>query len=166
MRTEIKIIEIYNFDDLQANPELKAKVLDNLYDINTSHDWWDATYEDAENIGFKITDFVLNGSINYEPVLSASEVCANIFRDHGDDCSTYNLAEKFLEKFNPIFAAYLDTEEREDELTELEEEFFKDLSNEYLYILQSELEYLESCEAVLETIQANEYEFTIDGKLC
>lgn len=166
MRTETKIIEIYTFEDVQSNEELKSKVLANLSDINTRFDWWDGTYEDAENIGIKITGFDLyRKQISIDQIDSASEICANIFRDHGDDCSTYKLAEEFMDKFTPMFANYLETEEGEDDLIELEENFFKDLGNEYLYILQSELEYLESEEAILETIKANDYEFTADGKI-
>ena len=33
MRTETKIIEIYSYSDLDMNPELKAKVLNNLSNI-------------------------------------------------------------------------------------------------------------------------------------
>lgn len=166
MRTETKIIEIYTFEDVQSNEELKSKVLANLSDINTRFDWWAMTFEDAKNIGLEITGFDLyRKSISYGDVLSPSEICANIFRDHGDDCSTYKLAEKFMDEFTPMFAQYLETEEGEDDLIELEEIFFKELRHEYIYILQSELEYLESEEAILEAIEANEYEFTADGKI-
>ena len=166
MRTETKIIDIYTFEDLATNEELKSKVLANLSDINTNFDWWDGTYEDAENIGIKITGFDLyRKQISIKEIDSASEVCANIFRDHWDECSTYKLAEKFMDKFTPMFANYLETEEGEDDLIELEENFFKELRHGYIYILQSELEYLESEEAILETIKANEYEFTADGKI-
>lgn len=166
MRTETKQIEIYTFEDVQANEELKSKVLENLSDINTRFDWWDMTFEDAKNIGLEIIGFDLyRKSISYGDVLSPSEICANIFRDHGDECSTYKIAEEFMDKFTPMFAAYLETEENEDDLIELEQEFLKDLGDEYLYILQAELEYLESEDAILATIEANEYEFTADGKI-
>lgn len=166
MRTETKTIEIYSYLDLATNPELKEKVLNNLSNINTSHDWWDGTYEDALNIGFKITSFDLESKlISIEQIDSASEVCANILANHGDDCSTYKLAETFMDKFTPKFAEYWQTEEGEDELIEMEAQFFNDLASEYLYILKSELEYLESEEAILELIQANDYEFTIDGNI-
>ena len=166
MRTETKIIEIYSYSDLATNPELKEKVLNNLSNINTSYDWWDGTYEDALNIGFKITSFDLESKlISIEQIDSASEVCANILVNHGDECSTYKLAETFMEVFTPKFAEYWQTEEGEDELIEIDAQFFNDLASEYLYILKSELEYLESEAAILELIQANDYEFTIDGEI-
>ena len=166
MRTETKIIEIYSYSDLDMNPELKAKVLNNLSNINISHDWWGGTYEDALNTGFKITGFDLySNKISIEQIDSASEVCVNILANHGDECSTYKLAETFMDKFMPKFAEYWETEEGEDELIELEDQFFNDLASEYLYILKSELEYLESEAAILEAIQANDYEFTIDGNI-
>ena len=70
-----------------------------------------------------------------------------------------------MEVFTPKFAEYWQTEEGEDELIEIEAQFFNDLASEYLYILKSELEYLESEAAILELIQANDYEFTIDGEI-
>jgi hypothetical protein len=166
MRTETKTVEIYNFEDLATNQELKEKVLNNLSNINTSYDWWGGTYDDAKIIGFKITGFDLYANkINIEQIDSASEVCANILANHGDECSTYKLAESFIDEFTPKFAEYWQTEEGEDELIEMETQFFNDLASEYLYILKSELEYLESEAAILEAIQMNDYEFTIDGNI-
>ena len=45
------------------------------------------------------------------------------------------------------------------------DDFKKDLQAEYASILQREYEYLTSEEAIRNTIEANEYEFDIDGKL-
>lgn len=45
----------------------------------------------------------------------------------------------------------------QDKIEELNREIYKDLSEEY--------DYLESDEAVMETLEANEYEFTEDGRI-
>ena len=48
---------------------------------------------------------------------------------------------------------------------ELEEDFNKSLAGDYLKMLKDEYEYQSSEEAIIETIEANEYEFTADGEL-
>jgi hypothetical protein len=53
----------------------------------------------------------------------------------------------------------------DDECDDLENEFKNNLLEEYANILQLECEYLQSEEAIKETIEANEYEFDEDGNL-
>lgn len=156
---------VYSFDELNDNA--KQKAVENLYDINTRFDWWEYVYSDASEIGLKIRSFDLyRNDIDIDFNLSAAEVSQNILNEHGETCKTHEIAIEFLNEHNPIFSEYLETEEGEDELIEIESKFLKQLSNEYLTILKNELEYLESEEAIIETIQANEYEFTEDGNLC
>ena len=55
--------------------------------------------------------------------------------------------------------------EIENKLDEMSEEFLKSLLEDYRIILENEYEYLTSKEAILETIEANDYEFTADGTI-
>jgi len=160
-----KTINIYSFNELSE--EAKKTAIEKLYDINVNHDWWEFTYEDAKNIGLKITSFDLdrNRHAKGELILSFAEVIANILKDHGETCDTYKTAEKYMEWWQPVFNKYMETEEGEEELMEIEEDFLKDLLEDYSIILQREYEYLTSEEAIIETIEANEYEFTEGGKL-
>ena len=163
---------VYTFDELSE--DMQEKVIENLYDINVSYDWWQSIYEDAANIGLKITSFDLDrrrhadGELNF----AANEVAANIFLEHGGDCDTYKTAQAFMKEWEPLFAEYMDeTGEKyesaviEGELQDLESEFLQSLLEDYSIMLQKEFEYLQSEEAIKETIEANEYEFTVDGKL-
>ncbi len=164
---------VYSFNELSE--QAKEKAIERLYDINVDYDWWDSTYEDAKNIGLQIDTFDLDrnrhakGSFN----LSAPEIAANILRDHGKDCETYKTAANFLEDHSPIFAQYMDesneetyeSSKLEDELQDLETEFLNSLLEDYSILLQREYEYLTSEAAIIETIEANEYEFTENGKL-
>ncbi len=52
-----------------------------------------------------------------------------------------------------------------EELENDEDEFLKELLEDYRIILQKEYEYQTSEEAIIGTIEANEYEFTQDGKM-
>jgi len=165
-------INLYEFDEL--GEEAKQKAVENLYDINVTTDWWLSTYEDAENIGLKITGFDLDrrrhATGDFE--LAANEVAANIFKEHDEHCKTYKTAQAFMEEWQPVFDAYMDeTNERyesrgaEEELQSMEDEFLKSLLEDYAIILQNESEYLMTEKAIIETIEANDYEFTENEEL-
>lgn len=163
---------VYFFNELSE--AAKKKAIENLSSINVDYSWWDNTYEDARTIGLKITGFDLyrNRHATGEFLLSACEVAQNIFNNHGEECETYKTAQKFMEIWQPVFDEYMNEEstnfesrESEGHLQELEEEFLKDLLEDYSIMLQNESEYLQSEESIIETIEANEYEFTEEGKL-
>jgi len=171
---------VYEFTELSETG--KEKALENLNDINVNYDWWDCLYEDADNIGLKITSFDLDrnrhatGNFTRD-VLGVAE---NIIREHGDTCETYKTAEAFLAEHATPYAEYLDetsehyldepsehyeSKNKEDELIEIENDFLKDILEDYSVMLQKTYEYLCSDEAIIETIEANGYEFTEDGVL-
>lgn len=165
-------VNLYSFNELSE--EAKEKAIDNLRDINLDYDWWDDISYDAERIGLKIESFDLDRNLHCEisPYVSALECAQNILNEYGETTETYKVAKQFLEDYEEPFARYMDessedyeSSELEDNLLYLEKEFFKDMSNEYANILQIQYEYLYSDEAVIETIEANEYEFTEDGEL-
>lgn len=165
-------IKLYSFDELSETA--KQKAIEGLFDINVSHEWWDCTYEDAKNIGLEIDGFDLdrNRHATGRFLLSANEVACNILNNHGNLCNTYKTAEKFMEDWQPIFTDYMNEESEnyessksEDELNDLESEFLNDLLEDYSVLLQEESEYLTSEEAIIEAIEANEYDFTEDGDL-
>lgn len=168
----IKETKVYTFNEL--SPEAQEKAMERLSDINVDYEWWDAVYEDASNIGLKIEEFDIDRGAyargNF--ILSPEEVAANIIRDHGDMTETYKTAKSFLAEHDPIYAEYMNEEsehyespESEDKLQELEEEFLKSLLEDYRIMLSKEYDYLTSEEAIKETIEANEYEFTEDGRI-
>lgn len=172
METKTKTYNIYSFKEL--SDEAKENATQELWDINLYYGWWEFTLDDAERIGLKITEFDLDRRryAKGEFILSAVEVAANILKNHGEQCETYKIASSFLDAYNPIFSEYLDEEseryesyEAEEEMMNLEDEFLKELIEEYSLILQREYEWRSSEEAIIETIEANEYEFTEDGKL-
>lgn len=158
--------KVYSFNELSE--EAKEKAINHYYDINVFFEWWESTYEDANNIGLKITGFDIDRG-NYckgEFALSAHEVAANIIRDHGDICNTYKTAQSFIDTVNEIQLKYDELEgyEYENEMMEAEEEFLQSLLEDYRIILKNEFEYLTSEEAVKEAIISNDYHFTKDGK--
>lgn len=163
----MRVIETKVFLFNELNEEAKQKAIENSYGFNTDYGWWDFIYEDAKEIGLKITGFDLDRRrhASGEFILSACEVAQNILNNHGESCETFKTASNFMEVFQPIFDRYVETEEGEDELIEIEDEFLNDLLEDYSILLQNEFEYLESDEAIIEYIEANDYEFTEDGKM-
>ena len=169
MRTETTTRTLYTFDELSE--EAKGKAIEGLYDLNVFFDWWDGVYEDAKEIGLKIESFDLGRhQIEGRFTQSAEDVAQAIIKDHGPDCETFKTATKFLKDLEGSRRAWaimnpdeVDNEPDTDE--ELEKEFLQSLLEDYRIMLRQEYEYLTSDEAIIESIKANEYEFTEDGKL-
>lgn len=161
----IETIEIFTFDEL--SPEAQAKAIEKLSDINVTFDWWDSVYQDAKDIGLKITGFDAANNSTGELLLSASEVAQNILNNHGKVCDTYKAAEYFLSVWQPVFNEYMEKQSTElkNRLMEIENDFLKSILKCYKISLSKEYDYLISEESIKETIIANEYEFTADGKL-
>ena len=169
MRTEK--ITVYTFEELSE--DAKNKAIENNIDINLYQGWWEYIYEDAERVGIRLNSFDLDRNLHATGnfLLSAAEVAANILKEHGNSCGTYESASMFLDIHDPLFAEYMSCEdenpdrfiELEDELKEVEDEFLENLLSDYASILQKEYEYLYSDEAIIETLISNGHEFTQDG---
>ncbi len=171
----IKETKVYPFDELSEDAQEKA--LENLWDINVDYEWWEFTYDDALSARLKLTEFDL-GRGNYcrgEFVEYAKDTAAAIIENHGDICETHKTATEFIEDSAKLYMKYpvkLDDDgddenewDRDKEQDELDAEFLKAILEDYRIILTAEYEYLMSSEAIVQTIKANEYEFTEDGKL-
>ena len=135
---------VYNFDEL--SDEAKEKARDWYREGALDYEWWDCTYNDAATIGLKITSFDLDhGTISGELLWSVDESIDTIMANHGKACGTYKTA-----------LLYNRAEDLED--------YKHDLLEDYRIMLNHEMEYLLSDEAVDESIEANEYTFTESGK--
>lgn len=165
-------IEIFTFDELSE--AAKQKAIQKHSDINVCDEWYDGICDDAKNIGLKITSFDLdrNRYAKGEFLLSAAEVAQNILSNHGEMCETYKTAQNFLNEWQPIFNEYMDEQsekyesrEAEDEMQDIEQDFLNSLLEDYSIILQNESDYLQSDEAIIETLIANDYEYEEDGTL-
>jgi len=163
------ITTVYKFNELSE--EAQQKALEKLSYINVDFDWWNNVYAYAENIGVKIEGFDLDrGSYCKIKCLNlVSSIINAIIRDHGVMCETYKTAMKHKTIVNDANLEYDADYEGDPEISynmeQAEKAFLHDLSEDYRIMLQREYEYLTSKDAIIETIEANEYEFTIEGKL-
>lgn len=168
--------KVYQFSELSK--EAQTVAIEQMQDINTSHDWWKNVYEDAKNIGLEIQDFDLyRNEIGGKLIWDEAEAANEILENHGEMCATWQTAENFLTEFNPLYKELFERdepnatdedlqkdEEIENKLEHLKEKFLKNLLSNYKKMLQDELDYRESQEAIIETIEANEYEFLQNGE--
>lgn len=166
-------IKLYSFSELSE--DAKEKAINELQDINFYDDWFDFIYDDAKEIGIKITGFDIDrGSYcNIENFDDWHIIADKIISNHGEHCETYKIAESFLKERDEIINTAIRDENGDFEneyeidnlIDDLEEAFKDDLSEEYLSILRKEYEYRASDEGIIEAIEANEYDFTEDGKI-
>ena len=173
MRKETTTRTLCRFEELSE--EVQEKAIERLYDLNVDYEWWACTYDDAKQIGLVIETFDIDrGSyVRGKWTESAEDVAKLIIKNHGKECETYKDAVNFLAeskngekiyKDHPDYDAECDYADSLDYETACEE-FLRVLCEDYRMVLQKEYEYLTSREAIEETIAANEYEFTEDGKL-
>ena len=158
-------IKLYQYDELTDTA--KEKALQHFEDINVDLDWWDYIYEDAKNVGLKINGFVAYRYCDIEFIESAEHTAHKIVDEHGEQCATYQTAKNYLSEVEEIHKRNPDDEDNTTMAAydEAEADFQRALSKDYLIILCKEYEYLTSEEGIAATIQANEYEFTEDGKI-
>lgn len=171
----IKETKVYPFDEL--SDESKEKAIEGLYDINLFYEWWEGVFEDALSARLKLTEFDIDRAsyCHGEFVEYAKETADAIIENHGESCETYKTAEGYAAECAKLWQKYpvkLDVDgddenewDREKAQEELDDEFLKSILEDYRITLQKEYEYLGSEDAIIETIEANEYEFTEDGKL-
>lgn len=142
---------VYEFEELSDKAKEKAR--DWYRQFALDDEWWEYVYEDAKEVGLKITAFDLGraNSIEGSFIDAPLTVCNKIFANHGETCDTHKTAK-----------AHYDALQRDD--TDAETEFKRALLEDYLSHLRVEMEYLESNESVDENITANGYTFLESGK--
>lgn len=183
MRTETTTRNLYKFEELTETA--KQKAIESNYDLNVDYEWWNYTYEDAKQVGITITSFDLDRNRNATSTIdNCHETAKLILNNHGETCETYKTAKRFLAEYMPLKVKFDKAEEisqrhnvlhdhglsdllckLENEIDDATREFKQSITEDYSIILQKQYEYLYSDEAIQETIEANEHEFTEDGKL-
>jgi hypothetical protein len=116
-------IEVYLFDELDDDAKEVAR--DWWRAGAFDYEWYDATYDDAKDIGLKITSFDIDRHIEGELLASVESIARKIIQNHGPTCGTTHLATDYYARKalgNPYS----------------QEEFKHDLLEEYLSMLRKE----------------------------
>jgi len=179
----MRIIETkaYQFEELDE--QTKEKAIDNYRYISVeSHDWWDFIKEDLASFGIKLRSFDINrgsfAEIHLENFYHSFDL---ILKWHGKNCETYKIAERYIKEYDSIkdkmdnLKCYENDDSDEEylnklfhldrDLEDLDEEYEKEFSEEVLSMLRREFEHMTSDEYIIDMFDANEYEFTDQGKL-
>jgi predicted nucleic acid-binding Zn finger protein len=146
----MKTIEIAIYEYGELSDEAKENAVNQLSDLNVDYGWWEDIFEDTKRIHMTITAFD-TGRSNYLDAnfaRCAVSVAEAIVSGHGDCCETHNVAKAFLADPDADI-----------------DEFYREIRGEYLDILRKEYEYKTSKEAIVESIEANEYHFSVNGNL-
>jgi len=148
--------KIYKFSELSKAAQQKA--IDAHEDINTFYDWWDLMYDDALTVGIEIKGFDCSyrEEIEIDFTYDAEDTAKRILEEHGDTCDTYKTAAAFLQAVhvNQVAMALIGNEDDDFWMAKADD-------NEDL---REEFEYRQTSEAIIETLEANDHEFTKEGE--
>ena len=171
-------IQAYKFNELDEQTKLQV-IEDNIY-INVEFDWWDCTYETLRECGIKVNSFDIGRrqECEIEFYEDSFDVATNIVDTFGEAMDIVKGSKNFIKDRDALVKKYgegNDTDgysvkmelydEFDEEEADLAHEFQRELSCEILTWLRQEYEHLTSEEAIIETIEANDIEFTEEGKL-
>jgi len=178
--------KVYKFDEL--TPEGKKKALEVLYDINVEgFKWYDYTVEEQEedliNEGFEDAEISFSGFSSqgdgacFDAKINVSKFCSdprilriaeesNFFIAKNSYSNHYSHERtRYVDDERPTSKRHTRINKALDDLSELIESKRMELSKKIYRTLEAEYEYRTSEEAILETIEANDYEFYANDKL-
>jgi len=158
------IMKVYKFEELNEEAKEKAREwyregIDNTYP-------WEYINDDAKTIGLIINSLDQHRQNEGHFEHSAEDTAKRIIDQHGEHCSTSKTAKEYLaviKSLIPDEEGYLSLYDQDKE-KQAEADFLHSLLEEYMIMLDNEIDYQYSDEAVDENIRINEYEFTKNGK--
>ena len=175
VETRTREYKVYKFAELSEDS--KETAIEKFREFNLMYDWWDCVFEDAKNVGITIEEFDTGrGAYCKGTIYDIEETAAKIITEHGNTCDTHQTAAEYIRERAELVKKHSDgvntdivAEDNEydfdNDCGELDAEFTKSIFEDYRILLQKECEYLNSDEAIIETIEANDYYFTKDGSI-
>ena len=166
-------LNLYAFTEL--NEDARENAINEHRFINVETNWWQFIYEDAEMSGLKIKGFDLDRAFycNADFIEDAIKTAGLILENHGEPTNTYQLGLTFTKGREELVQTwpkeangeFTDVDDMDLYIDRIEDKFLEIISSEYLKMLLKEYDYLISDTQVSETLTANEYLFTADGKI-
>jgi hypothetical protein len=157
---------VYKFNELSEAAQDKA--ISTLAEINADDYWYESTLDEAKTLGLSIDSFDTDAhNIRGNFTIDAESVAKSIIEEHGKDRDTFKDATKYLAALTTLKNIHeiADMPDEDIDTEDIDQEFEYALLEDYLSLLRQELDYQTSREAIIETIEANEYQFTVDGKI-
>lgn len=157
----MKTVKVKLFQYSELSEKAKEKARQWYLEADTFDFQWDCHVEDAKNIGLKLTEWDhYRGTIKGELTLDLTQVLANIVKDHGPECATTITAKEYQAKYSKLSEEQIINGEDE----EIREDFLRAILEDYRVMIDKDYEYSQSEEAIAETMEENEYDFTEAGK--
>jgi hypothetical protein len=185
MQTITKEYQVYKFSELSDSA--KEKAIQDLYDINIDYAWHEFSYEhfieQLNEVGLDCEKFYFSLDRDYyiEPVklrftdvekFIKAKVDEKVKKSLIEIADLYLTTACFSRHNKPVVESYAHTlikhqrlNKAIDSLVERADEAIHSMLNDFLSQLQKEYDYLTSEEAIIETIEANDYDFSENGKL-
>lgn len=165
-----KTIKLYQYSELSDTAKERARqwfLESDRFDYE-----WDCLKDDAEAIGLNLTEWDYGRYAKGDFLEDACHCAVQIIKNHGDVCETYKTAEKFSSDRDKLIEmaprnedGELDNEYALDQaLDVLEREFLASILEDYRVNADKQYDYVQSEEYIAEMMEANEYEFTEDGR--
>ena len=158
-------IKVYQYSELDEKAKDKARNW--WFEVSSGDTFsWDCMKEDAKTVGLKLEGVDNRRNMTGSFITSAPECAESIIREHGESCETFKTAKAYLDSVKPLIDLCSDemTYEQEQEREEKDAEFLRSLLEDYRILLEKQEEYEQSEEYIAEIMEANEYEFTKEGK--
>ena len=158
-------IKVYKLEELDK--QTREKVIENYRYINVEHStWYDWIKEDFNRLGLEIQEFDL-GRRNYAKIYidNFEDTSKNIIEEFGDSVLIKQTAKNYINEYEKIQANFKVDEDIEREVELLDEQYEKEYSEDILSYLRSNYDWETSDEAIYQTIEANDYDFTTEGKI-
>jgi len=175
----MRIIETMAFQFKELDSQTQEKVIENNRNINVDSNFW---YEcEIDNFKHEL-DIIVSEFDIYRRTMNiciedSFETAQKIVNFFGEESSFVKTAKIFIKDSDALVKKYGEGNEKDgysvkeeywseydEEIEYLEEEFRREIAEEILAMLILEYEYQTSDDGIKETIIANEYEFTEDGK--
>jgi len=158
-------INVYKFEELDK--QTKEKVIENYRHINVDDfQWYDWIKDDFNRLGLEIQEFDL-GRRNYVKIYieNFEDTSKSIIEHFGDSVAIKQTAKNYIDEYEKILSNFKEDEDIERELEILDEQYEKEYSEDILSYLRANYESDISDEAVIDTIEANDYDFTWNGEI-
>lgn len=158
-------INVYKFKELDK--QTQEKVIENYRYINVENTfWYECIKEDFNRLGLEIRSFDLDrGSFAEIHIEDFEDTSNNIIDEFGDNVHIQKTAKNYIDEYNKIQANFKEDEDIERELEILDEKYQREYSADILSYLRKDYDYQVSDEAIIETIEANDYNFTWNGEI-
>ena len=167
--------KVYKFDELSEASKKKALDLyiDKHRNINVAFDWWEVTYEDIKtHLGIQLQGFDIDRGdyvdYNKSELLASIRSSKEFLKSLKEFCPNYEYLHSVASEYSELNAKYEVSEcpeSIEGKLDQMESDIISNLDCVFLAMLRDQYDYLTSTEAIIETFEANEYEFKENGEI-